>query len=171
MVTTTELIVQSDFSNYRELGSAINYAKRVTPHVLAAQEIDLQGLLGEAFYSDVAAVADAVADTANLTLVNYTALLPYLKPIIVNYALARLTGANQTSVTAYSIQQHTNEWSKNVGENTLSRMIKQDESAARHYADKMVRFLDSNSDNYPTWRTSEGDTSRTAIRITKISRD
>ena len=89
----TYLIDKADWADYIYLPASITdtiYGNVIAPKVNKAQDIDLRNILYKDFWDEVYEVAGSGVDSANgkLTKVNYDLLLPYLKPIIIQFAYA-----------------------------------------------------------------------------------
>lgn len=168
----TYLISQSDFVDRVYLPASITstvYSNKIAPAVNEAQEMDLQAILHSDFYDEVMEVAASGVDSANgkLTKVNYDALLPYLKPIVIYFAYARYIGRADLVNSRYGPVNKSNEYSEPLSEGKVNRIQKEERSKAMHHVKKMEDYLEDNLSKYTTWNSKRGnnDSKRTALRI------
>ena len=163
----TYLINKSDWADYVYLPPSITdtiYTNIIAPHVNKAQDIDLKNILHKDFWSEVYEVAASGADSANgkLAKVNYDLLLPYLKPIIVQFSYARWLDDSEVSISKYGAIQKTNEHSEPISEAKLSRLKIKERSAGSAYVRSMIDFMEltANAGKFATWdanRSNNGE--------------
>ncbi len=165
----TKWITITDIVEFKPLSLNINVAKFLDPYIIEAQEFDIKPILGTPLFL---AIDEAIEDFDNL-------FLPYtyeysghtynhngIKSALIYYTYARyLANANQHS-TPSGMMQKLNEFSTNIDEKTISRLVKQAQSGAIAYQNQFIEFLCRFSQDYPLYNINgKSDYRKTAIRI------
>lgn len=163
-----QLIAQSDWTNYVELSTAIEsskYTSRIVPKVLEAQDFDLRDLIGKELYNEVISVSDGNTEP-NLSSGNYTALLPYLKPVIVYFTYARYLPESQNVNSRHGTVKKLTPHSEPIELKELMRLAAMYKSRAIEHGERLIEFLEDNVENYPTWNSNRtGNESRNSGRV------
>lgn len=155
------MITLNDIKEYKSISSNINTIKELDPYIKEAQDFDLRAYLGESFYLDF--IDDFFASPS---LVKYSDLwngqeYEYggyrykhegLKAILIHHSYARyISHANFTS-TPTGIVAKTNQYSEKVDEKTMARLIQQARSSASVFEERVTKYLDWHSSDFPLWR-------------------
>lgn len=175
------LITFNDFSFYRDISVNINKSKDLEPYILQAQRMDLQPVLGAAFYLDV--VTKTLYPVGSPTTNEYDELvngviykdgnnndIQYygLKPLIVYYAYARMINNNDFKVTKSGNKFKTNDFSTSAKSNVQNQMNGAN-SAGLYYQNNLIEFLCKNSTDFPLWRQNVRQTKKTSVSIVSSS--
>ncbi len=159
----TLLISLSDFTPYKAISSNINATKKLEPYILEAQEFDLRPILGEELYN--ALVADfelspplqTYADLFNgctWTIAGHTYKHDGLVPALCYFAYARYKLNSNTEDTAFGTVVKRNNESEPASEKQVNRQSDQARTGAMAYMNRVIKFLDDNSTDYPLWLNS-----------------
>jgi hypothetical protein len=155
------MISINDIKLYKSISSNINTIKELDAFILEAQDFDLRAFMGESFYLDF--IDDFFASPS---LAKYSDLwngqeYEYggyrykhegLKAILIHHSYARfLSHANITS-TPYGIVSKTNQYSEKADEKTMSRLIQQARSSASVFEERVEKYLNWHSSDFPLWR-------------------
>jgi hypothetical protein len=155
----------NDIKLYKSISININTIKELDPFILEAQDFDLRAFMGESFYLDF--IDDFFASPS---LVKYSDLWngqeyehggyrykhEGLKAILIHHSYARfLSHANITS-TPYGIVSKTNQYSEKADEKTMSRLIQQARSSASVFEERVEKYLNWYSSDFPLWRKLKG---------------
>jgi len=164
---TTKLITLADISAVKSISLNTNEVKQINPHILEAQNFDLRHLLGDEFYLDL------VANTVNYTLLfnggtyihngkNY--YLDGIKQYLVYCTYARYTASSGIIATPTGMVAKTSQYSEQVSEKTIARIVEQARSGASFCENSIRLFLDRNRVDYPFWSSCEIGVKKTKIR-------
>lgn len=173
------MITLNDIKLYKSISSNINTIKELDPFILEAQDFDLRAFMGESFYLDF--IDDFFASPS---LVKYSDLwngqeYEYggyrykhegLKAILIHHSYARyLSHANVTS-TPYGIVSKTNQYSEKADEKTMARLIQQARSSATVFEERVEKYLNLHSSNFPLWKTikSESKNYKSGIKFRQV---
>ena len=170
------LITFNNFQDYKDISPNINKSKDLEPYILQAQRMDLQPILGNAFYLDV--IQKTLYPVGSPTTGEYdnpvngviyndgTNNVQYygLKPLIVYYFYARFIDNNDFRVTKYGNSIKQNEFSQPAGGQT-QRHVNNARSAAQYYQDNLLTYLCNNSTLYPLWKQNVKETRNASISI------
>lgn len=168
-------IINSDFADFTDLPGSIDFTARMEPYILQAQRIDLKRTLGIRFYNQV------IKGIADATLIFQTLrdgeeydddgiVIKYegLKPIIVNYALARFYTNQDVNITRRGIVRKTNDLSEPLSGAEKQGLIIMAKSTAKSYEEELRAYLKFNRTIYPAFFDCDPDQQpqlKTAIRI------
>jgi hypothetical protein len=174
------LITFNDFSAYKDISRNIDKNKDLEPYILQAQRMDLEPLLGNAFYLDVftktlypvgSPATNEYDDLVNgVTYSDGTNTIQYygLKPIIIYYSYARFIDNNDFRVTKYGNRIKENEFSSNAGSQT-QRHVNNARSSAKYYVDNLINYLCKNSTSYPLWKGINNASKKGSVSIRSSS--
>jgi hypothetical protein len=151
------LITISDIAQYRDVTTHVK-DKRVDPMIREAQEIDLRNLLGETLYDKV------VEDISPL---NYPELDAVINPAMCYWAYARLLKNNRITITSNGVVNKNVDGSVQAVDQAIAIALSDARDVAKNYANRIVKFLDDNSTDYPEWKC-KGNGARGSIRITAV---
>lgn len=168
MVTTNTFIVQSDWANVIALPANIDYATKIKPSVLEAQQHDLRRALGVEFYAEVCAVLDnsnvVTGSGADMTQQAYDDLLPYLKWPVLYFAHARYIAQADTQHTQSGLVKKETAWSSHEEQKNIDRRAAVERSKGTDYITDLVDYLSEKSSNYLTWKTNQSDISQSGVK-------
>ena len=183
MLTRVQIVQRSDFDDYVHIPASFAYNSRMVPHVLRAQNIDLQELLGRDFYRQLAAVLNdagsttvgaittpsTTAPTAN-TVINFDLdafnnMLPYLTPIIVLRAMFYYVKYGYAHHTRYGTRIKLNPHSEEITEEQREEIAQNYKSQAVPFIDDFCNYLSNNESSYPDF---DGDTFTNSPKSTGI---
>jgi hypothetical protein len=154
------LVQRSDITDYRSLSANLNVEKKLNPFILAAQNMDLKGLIGNAFLN--ALVKDF---SGSPSLATYSDLFngsewtcsgkQYkhhgLKSVLSLFSYARYVIDSNSESTAFGTQEKKNEYSDQIEWRKLTAMQENAEQEALAYWEDVKQFLNDNSSSYPLW--------------------
>lgn len=175
-MATQLLISKADFPPYVDLATNLDATKKVNPQILAAQDFDLCGLMGNAFYADMinkyqdenyAALIAGGTYTVDGVIYSYEGL----KPVLVYFASARILQTLDMHITPNAIMAKRNDFSDPIPLSEKIYAVRQYENAAVAYWDKAVLFLKNNNDNYPLWKVDCGCEPRRRARTIAVGAD
>jgi hypothetical protein len=156
----TLLISISDFTPYKAISANINATKKLEPYILEAQEFDLRPILGDELYNALVEDFEAspsLTDYGDLfngsewTVGSHTYKHNGLIPVLCYFAYARYKLNSNVEDTAFGTVTKRNLESDPVSEKTIARQADQARSGAMAYMQKVINFLNDNSDDYPLW--------------------
>lgn len=163
-MSQTLLISRSDIIEYRSLSANANTAKKLDPFIVEAQNVDLKGLIGNAFL--YALIQDYIASPSlstysdlfnGSTWVCGTKTLSHngLKSVLCLFAYARYVVDSNTESTAYGTVEKKNEFSDRSDGKRLTALSESAYSSALSYWNDVKDFLNDNSADYPLWCVSD----------------
>jgi hypothetical protein len=121
----------------------------LTPHIIVAQEMYIQPLLGTNFYNYM------ISKYSGQTLTtNEEVLMGYIKPV-----LAFKVGSLSLSFLTYSIknkgpQTQSGDNSASVDRGVLSYLLNEMDNRFEFYSQRLVNYLDDNSSLFPGYTTN-----------------
>lgn len=170
----TLLISLNDFAQYRAISANLNSAKKLDPYILEAQQFDLKGLLGNAFYHAIVEDYEGSPSLATYSELfngsewqcgDKTYRHEGLKPILCYFAYARYVFSSNTEATAFGTRLKKEEYSDAVDDKTIIRLRDNAVSGALAYWEDVKLFLNDNSVDYPLWIC---DNKNKKIRISEV---
>lgn len=153
------LIVKADFSAIGVLPAGLDPA-RLDPIIRKSQEVDLQPLLGRAFYSNIMA---NVAGAEYIKLISGTTYadangdpidFPGLKMVLLNYTWARFLPLHKQTITSQGLVEKTNPYSVPVEQKALSASQAEYRGDALKYWSDVVDYLNANDDVFTLWKNT-----------------
>lgn len=173
------LININDIKEYKSISSNINTIKELDPYILDAQDFDLRKFMGESFYLDfiddfnASPSLDKYSDLWNGQEYEYGGFRykhEGLKAILIHHSYARyLSNANVTS-TPYGIVAKTNQYSEKADEKTMARLIQQARSSATVFEERVEKYLNWHSSDFPLWRRlkTEKENYKSGIKFRQV---
>ncbi len=159
----TLLISLSDFTPYKAISANINATKKLEPYILEAQEFDLRPILGEELYNAVVADFELSPPLQNYsdlfngsswTISGHTYKHEGLIPALCYFAYARYKLNSNTEDTAFGTVVKRNNESEPASDKAVARQADQARSGAMAYVNRVIHFLNDNSQDYPLWINS-----------------
>jgi hypothetical protein len=144
------LIDKEAFEPYKDVTKNVSGTKLNT-FILAAQQLDLEPLLGEDFLNDF---LNNIADVKYQELLNGVGSFEGVKPVLVHYSYSRYVMSTNVTDTPFGLVNKSNEFSTQASEKTLIRMARQAESQGVWHWEKVKKFLDQNTSVYPLWKSN-----------------
>ena len=165
------LINRTDIQVYRQISNSV-YDDVLNQHILDAQFVDVQDLMGMDFYNDLVRNPATIKNVALLdggtyiyNSITYTNV--GLKAVLSHYAYARyIMFGSQTDTPFGFVEKSTNE-SNTVSESGKKAMFKMNQQTAFKYWENVVAFLNRNASDYPLWKNGCYQT-KSKFRISKI---
>lgn len=172
------LITVSNF--LEEFGMSINIpANRVMASIKEAQNFDLKGVLGDAFFYDIElkySASPADADIVKLVeggtyigcdgnTVSFEGLAMALK----YYTLARFRKKQPINDTNFGVVVKSDNYSQPLDNGILMSSINDARASGQGYLNDALKFIRANRDTYPLFKFSEENV-RKAIRLTPVKR-
>ena len=169
MLQPIKLITQADIQIIRAISDNVP-ADRLDPYILEAQEVDLYGLIGKDLYNML--FTQIVPNTFPATY-EYPELKAEYGTYLAYMAYARFLTQQQVTVTAHSVVTKRNDFSDPVSDVAMQRTISAARATAQVYAERLIDFLDLNSETYPEWKRCIHSNSKTGnntgtARITAV---
>lgn len=154
------LITIVDFAPFKAISDNLNTTKKLVPYIVDAQQFDIKGLLGNAFFLDL--VNDIIGSPS---LVKYADLWngcewtfggrtyrhEGLKTVLVHYTYSRYAMNANMEETAFGIVTKKEDNSDPVSDKTIQRKIDNAKSGAASYWKDVEWFLNDNYSAYPLW--------------------
>ena len=169
MRQSIKLITQADIQSVRAVSDNVP-ADRLDPYIIEAQEIDLYGLLGKDLYNKL--FEEVTPNTLPATYI-YPELKEQYAPYLAYMAYARFLNQQQITITSHGVVSKKTDFSDQVSDVTMQRVISAARSTAQVYADRLKDFLDLNVESYPEWKRCEhceveSGNAGTSARITAV---
>ena len=166
------LINRADIQVYRQVSNS-TYDDVLNQHILDAQFVDLQDLMGMDFYNDLVRNSATVANAALLDGGTYTYNgITYtnvgLKAVLSHYAYARYIMFGSQTDTPFGFAEKSTQESNSVSDTGKKTMFKMNQQTAYKYWENVSAFLNRNESDYPLWKNGCALT-KTKFRISKIS--
>lgn len=140
------LIDDSDITTIS--GSKINVeASKFTPHIMMAQNLFLEPILGEELYLDFLEKWDD-KETIPLTP-EYETLYNKIRPCVVWRALSDSIDDIHNELTNKGVQNRNSDYSTNANDTRVYRKINKMVRWAEFYEKNLLKFLNDNKDIYP----------------------
>jgi hypothetical protein len=144
------LINKADFTDIIYLTGNLDFDKKIKPHVLSSQELQLAEWIGADFALDV------VANPANYAeLLNGKAPYPGIKKILVYLSMSKAIWDLNLEASNDGYVFKNNEYSSGASEKILNRKSTEYYNTAVAYWKKAEIYLNSNREMYPLWRRDE----------------
>lgn len=181
-MATPLLINRSDFNGRVELSANIADAK-INSRVLEAEDFDLCGLMGDAFYywfiaqTQLEPPPDSITKLLSggtYTVNGLTYSFDGIKTVLVYYTTARLIKALDINLTPFGVTQKRNDFSDHVEPKDISWRANQFINQGVAYWGKCIKFLDANKTDYPLWKqecSGNNDQNKPAPRFSVIGRN
>lgn len=175
------LITFNDFQVYKDISININKSKDLEPYILQAQRMDLQPILGAAFYYDV--IQKTLYPVGSPTTGEYNNLvdgvvyndgtndIQYygLKPLIVYYSYARFIDNNDFRVTKFGNTVKQTDYSQTASSGMTQKHVNSARSAAKFYQTNLIDYLCNNSSSYPLFKGVTSSAKKTSVSIVSSS--
>lgn len=168
-----KLINRTDINQYRQISKTVN-DKILSPHIIDAQFVDIQNLMGIDFYNDMIRNFETAPYPNLLTGGTYTyQSVTYthvgLKVVLVHYAFARYVLNGSAIDTPFSfVEKMNSENSKPVSYEAKRSISKMNQQVAFNYWQNVQAFLNRNRTDYPLWKKELCTHSGGNFRISKI---
>jgi hypothetical protein len=151
------LIDKGIINNYAQL--ALNIEDRfLQPHIRAAQNIDIEPLLGNEFYYDMVQNRDndnykALLNGGNYTYQNRTYYFDGLRAAIACYAYARYAQNANVVSTPFGMQtKSAQEYATTASNKDVQGVCNEKRNEGLKYLSDCLLFLNRNESTYPLWR-------------------
>lgn len=132
-----------------DLPSSLQSDKKLDKSILLAQEIDLENFLGDDFYKSLIDDLALINGTPTQTTGVWYDLWQELKTVLVYWSYIRLLEMQMINVTRASVVKKSNEFSDRADQKDMARETHRVRRIANFYAQKVVKFIIENKDNYP----------------------
>jgi len=149
-----------DDSDIKEIsGSKINVeASKWTPHIMMAQNLFLQPILGDELYNDFLTKWDD-KDTIPLTT-EYNNLYEKIKPCVVWRALSDSIDDIHNELTNKGVQNRNSDYSQNASDTRVYRKVNKMVRWAEYYEKSLLNFLEDNAALYPLFDNNKCNSER-----------
>jgi hypothetical protein len=145
MIQLHKLISITDIQTFRAISDNIP-EDRIDPYILEAQQFDLKGILGKDLYNKLFEVVSP-------GVYEYASLKPEYLGFLAYSTYARFLGQNQVTSTSHGVVMKKTDWSENLTDQMLTRVISQARSNASAYGIELIQFLNDNVSSYPEWKS------------------
>lgn len=145
MVQSLKLISISDIQTFRAISDNIP-TDRIDPYILEAQELDLKGILGKDLYAKL-------FELVSPGVYFYPELKPEYLGFLCYSTYARFLGQNQVTSTSHGVVLKKTDFSDNLDDKMLTRIISQARANASAYGQELIQFLNDNANDYPEWKS------------------
>lgn len=171
----TLLIQLSDISAIESISANTDFNKKIRPHIIKAQDLDVRPLLGEQLWLDVLGNIGNYVNLLNEHTYTYKDKKyqhPGLKAVIVEYTLSRYKPAINIHDTPFGLVEKENPYSTRVSDKTIAREVSRFTSAAETYWLRVKRYLDHHKDTITKWEPCSAHVKLTGngLRIRKASK-
>lgn len=171
------VITVTDIKKYKGITSNLNVEKDLIPHIIEAQEFDIVPMLGQSFWLDIyddyfsSPSLQKYSDLFNgcrYTVNGETFENPGLEAVIVYHAYARYVAKGNSISTPFGMVQKQNQYSEPLSEKAIQRISEQSRSGAMVYQNRVLRYLNEKSSDYPLFKCSNAKKYRAGIKIKRI---
>ncbi len=172
---TTLLITTADIAAIESISLNTDFNKKIRPHIVKAQELDVRPLIGETFWLAIVANPATYANLLAPFQYTYNGKLrehPGLKSVIIEYTLARYKSDANIHDTPFGLMQKENPYSSPVSDKKIARAEAKMISGAEAYWVRVRAYLNRNKSTYPLWEgcSRAKRTTGSGIEILKVSR-
>ena len=158
------LIDKSIINNYAQL--ALNVEERfLTPHIRAAQNLDIEPSLGNEFYYDLLQNRDndnykALLNGGTYAFDSRTYMFQGLRASIACYAFARYAQSANVVSTPFGMQtKSAQEYATTASNKDVQAVCADARASGMKYLSECLLFLNRNESTYPLWRDTQTCTS------------
>lgn len=117
------------------------------------QDLVIQPILGTIFYREIQlAYSAATAGITPLTA-DQEELLMYIKPALVNHAVAEVAFFLTLNVKNVGIQTQNGDNNNSVSDNTMWTVVQQITKRAEFYEERLRKWLCANASKFPTYQS------------------
>ena len=165
-----EILTKTQLLTYNQQVSGNIGDDRINQVILDAQRLDLEPLLGRAFYyelwnalddSPVLTKYSDLRDGTEYTDPNgYTIQFYGILPVIAYFSIARLRLEQDGFITRSGNKFKEREQSERIGYKTLEAQASADRSKALYYQESLLDYLEKNKATYPNWNNYSPKTER-----------
>lgn len=159
----TALITINQIRAVKSISLNTNEVAQLTPQILEAQDFDLRPILGDEFYFaliedfEASPSLEVYADLFNgctYTFDGKQYTHEGIKAFLIYSTYARYTANSSVIATATGFVHKNNQYSEQVSEKTISRLVEQARSGAQVHLDRITLYLDRNNELYPLWKVN-----------------
>lgn len=141
--------------NYIKENSPVTAAvnmKDLFPHILAAQELYIQNIMGSQFYEDILIKFSA----QTLTNFETTLVQDYVKPAVLWRTIALALPWLQFNLRAKGVLTNTDDNANPVSTSDLKFLMNEASNRAEFQENLLVKYLCKEGNNFPTYNTQNG---------------
>ena len=148
----TYLVTRDEILQRTVIGGNTDQDK-IAPHIVTAQDIELQTVLGTSLYNKV------MTDFANNTIAEpYITLLDtYIKPMLCHYVAANFYVFHAFSVANGGIYRHQSENSFTPSLQEVELLSNEQKAKAVHYRERLIDYICWNTSLFPEYLTNQND--------------
>lgn len=171
------LITLSDISAVESMSSNIDFNKKLRPHILDAQELDIRPFVGEEFwiaiYDEITDGGTEFDDLWNGSTYQHQGRTHRhcgLKHVLVMFTVARYKPSAMVHDTPFGLVNKTTPYSNPVSDKTVAREEAKARSAAEAYWLQVRSFLVRNRSDYPLFKCSHKQLTGNGLKFKKASK-
>lgn len=112
-----------------------------------AQEIEIRSYIGSGLYDEI----DNGITAGNLSALNIILLDSYIIPALIKWTVYRLSPWLAFKFTNKNIVRKNSDNSSSIDFNELDKITEQLRNDAEYYSNRLVKYLNENSINYPKY--------------------
>ncbi len=149
MLVTKQEVIANAYSN-----SSIDESIFKDLYIDIAEQTHVRPALGQDLFDEIVSQNDA----GTLTALNTTLLADFIKPSLYFYVKFEVTYENGIQTASLGVRENLDDFSTEVSFAKLAAYRRETFRQATLLKDKMIRFLDENSDDYPLFKCKIGTT-------------
>lgn len=171
------LIGRGDITPYAQIAINVRDENSLFPHILAAQNVDVQPVLGGPLFTDL--LLNRTIDKYRELLegglyqneAGFTLKFQGLKSAIACFAYARYLLWKNANDTPFGVVSKKTEWSELADTKLITAIASEKRSEASHYLSECTTFLNENLGTYPLFDSGQRKQPVKSIhRLTDASR-
>lgn len=157
------LIDKSHIKQFAQVSKHLNEEDQLQHHIRAAQNMDIEPVLGNEFYFDMVQNRDDVKYTSLLNGGNYTYdgktfNFMGIRAALACYAYGRYLPLSNVTNTPFGTQTKQNsEYATPVSSKQLQESAQEKKSEGLKYLSDCLLFLNRNASTYPLWQERTSD--------------
>lgn len=171
------LIARSDIEAFAQVSGLTKEEKQLHPYILAAQNVDIKKVLGNAFWTDLvnnrtSAKYKTVLEGGEYTVDGKTLTFSGLKAAIACYSYARYVMGKNAQDTPFGFMTKESNFGTPADRKLLSEISRDNIASGQYYLNEVVEFLKNDPDTYDLFDSCDSDNKRTTgvVRITPASK-
>ena len=151
------LIDKSHLKQFAQMSKHMNEEDQLQHHIRAAQNVDIEPVLGNVFFFDMVANRDDVKyslllNGGNYTFDNKTYYFDGLRASLACYSYARYILTSNIVNTPFGTQsKQNNEYATPVSSKQLQEVAQEKRSEGLKYLSDCLLYLNRNASTYPLW--------------------
>ena len=167
-------INREEIAKHREVSKNVKEDK-INPHIEDAQFLDVRPLLGNDLYNlidgDLQSIPNIeLLEGGQYTIDKGTFFNPGLNKVLSIFSYARYMLHGSFTDTGFGLVEKSSQDSQAVSAASKRDLYTRDRETAMQYWFEVKKFLDRNTDSFPSWKKSCKPSRLSGLRISKITK-